>query len=289
MTATSDVAVELVIADNEKAPISKTSKWTRRKAVIAAIPGTAVVVLSLVGPAVAPYRLGETVGVPFRSPGHGHLLGTDSLGRDVWSQILHGGRMIIVLPLLATVITTILGGLTGILLAYARGRVDGIGSHLVDVAIAMPAVLVLLVLVNGWGSSPLVLIVVVVVTTTPYAVRYARAATLRVVNAGFVEHATAIGENTAGVIVRELVPNVIGPVLADASLRLVGAIYLIASASFLGFGSQPPATDWARMMNENLAGAGLNPWSVVAPAMLLVFLASSVMTVADRVSRTLAR
>lgn len=107
--------------------------------------------------------------------------------------------------------------------------------------------------------------------------------------AGYVEHAVALGERPLSVVWRELVPNVAGPLLADAGLRLIGGIYLVASASFLGFGAAPPATDWAQMISENVAGAVLNPWSVVLPAVLIAVLAISVDLLADRFERRIAR
>jgi ABC-type dipeptide/oligopeptide/nickel transport system permease subunit len=252
------------------------------------LPTFAVVIFALLGPLIAPHPLGQPVGRPYAGPGPGLPFGTDHLGRDVWSQVLYGGRRLVLLPLAATVAVAIVGGAIGLLSGYVRNRLTrGIGG-LLDLLLALPAILVLLVLVNGWGASATVLVVVFLLVGVPYSARYARAATLRVVTGGFVDHAVAMGERPVSVVWREILPNVAGPLLADGGLRLIGGIYLVATASFLGFGASPPATDWAQMISENIAGGSLNPWSVVLPTLLIAALAIAVNLLADRFERWIA-
>lgn len=253
------------------------------------VPAVALVILALAGPWIAPHPLGQPVGRPYSGPSGGLPFGTDHLGRDVWSQVLHGGRRLVLLPLVATLVVTLVGAAIGLLSGYVANRVTrGIG-RLLDLLLALPGILVLLVVVNGWGSSATVLVVVFLLVGVPYSARYARAATLRVVTGGFVDHAVAMGERPVSVVWREVVPNVVGPLLADAGLRLIGAIYLVATASFLGFGASPPATDWAQMISENIAGGSLNPWSVLLPTLLIAALAIAVNLLADRFERWVAR
>lgn len=252
-------------------------------------PAVALLLLALVGPWIAPHPLGQPVARPFADPSGGLPFGTDHLGRDVWSQVLHGGRRLVLLPLAATVAVTIVGAAIGLESGYAANRVTrGIG-RLLDLLLALPGILVLLVVVNGWGASSTVLVVIFLLVGVPYSARYARAATLRVVTGGFVDHAVAMGERPVSVLWREVVPNVAGPLLADAGLRLIGAIYLVATASFLGFGASPPAIDWAQMIGENVAGGSLNPWSVMLPTLLIAALAIVVNLLADRFERWVAR
>lgn len=281
----------VAVIEGEASAARRVRPLLRRRGLLAfaAAPGAIVVVLAVVGPWIAPHALGETVGLPFAKPANGTPLGTDHLGRDVLSQLLRGGRRIIVLPVIATLVTAVAGGFVGIIAGYARGRADAVVSRVVDVMIAVPSVLVLLVLVNGWGSSGLVLVFVVLLTSGPYAVRFARATTQQIASAGFVEQAAAVGERPLGIVVRELLPNVAGPLAAQAALRLIGAIFLVGSASFLGFGPERPATDWAAMITDNLAGSGLNAWAVIAPAIAIVALTTSVLVVADIAARRWAR
>lgn len=272
-------SVVLEPAESRVARASGTLGW------LVAVPALAAVVIAVIGPWIAPNDVGRSVAAPFQPASSEHRLGTDQLGRDVWSEFLHGGRGVVLVPVLATVVTAAAAGLLGIVSGYFRGRVDMLISRVVDVMIAMPAILVLLVLVNGWGSSSRVLVLAVALTIGPYSMRYARAATIQHVTAGHVEQAVAQGESSLGVITRELLPNVAGALLSDAALRLVGSIYLISSASFLGFGPKPPATDWARQVNQNLQGVALNSWSVVLPAVAVAAFAGSVMLTADRMVR----
>lgn len=139
--------------------------------------GVATLLVALAGPWLAPHPLGEPVAAPFAAPGAGLLFGADHLGRDVFSQVLHGGRRLVPLPLVATVAASVLGGAIGLVSGYLRNRVSRSVGHLLDLLLAFPAILVLLVLVSGWGSSALVLVVVFLLVATPYSARYARAAT----------------------------------------------------------------------------------------------------------------
>lgn len=257
--------------------------------VIIAAPGAIILALSLAGPFVAPYDVGHSVGRPFHVPSPGLPFGTDHLGRDVLSRLLHGGANVVVLSVIATAVTSCIGISIGIAAAYRRGRFDNIVTKVADLGLALPSMLVLLVLLNGWGAGAPILVAAVVLHGAPFVVRVARAATLQVVKKGYVEQAVAIGEGTTSILVRELLPNVMGPLIADAGLRLVSSIYLIAAAGFLGFGPPPPASTWGGMISENLQGIGLNPWGAVLPALVIATLAISVNLLADRLATRLTR
>lgn len=245
-----------------------------------ALPGLLVVAIALAGPLLAPHDPARTLGRPLLGPAPGLLLGTDHLGRDVWSRLLHGGATVVLLPVLATAVAAVLGAALGLLAGYRGGAVAAVIGKVTEFVLVLPAVLVLLVLVSGWGSAPWVLGLVVVLFGVPASIRYTRAVTLTAVRSGYVEAAVALGESGTSVLRRELLPVVTGPVLADAGLRLVGAIYLVATAGFLGVGGGGPG--WAAMIAENIGAAALNPWSVLAPALCIAALAISVNLAADR-------
>ncbi|MGC1550446.1 MAG: ABC transporter permease, partial [Rhodanobacter sp.] len=230
----------------------------------------AALAFAVLGPLFAPDNPAHLVGRSYTPPGGGHLLGTDDLGRDIWSRVLAGGRSLIVLPLIATGITCGLGAAIGITSGYLAGRFDRGVTVLTGLMLVIPSVLVLLVILDGWGYSDLTLIAAVVVTGTPFVTRLARATTFRSARSGYVEQAAGLGESTTSILVREIAPNVAGPLLADAGMRLVTSIEIIATAAFLGFG--PDTANWATMVNENLQGITLSPWSVAAPAAALAFL-----------------
>lgn len=256
---------------------------------LVALPGVVVLVLAIVGPWIAPHPLGATVAPPFEPPGDGHLFGTDRLGRDLWSQALHGGRRLLIVPLIATVTTVVVGGAVGMTAGYVRGRMDAAIIAAMDLLLVLPGVLVLLVLATGWGAGPLVIVIAMVLSGSPFLARLARAATLQVSQAPFVQVSVTQGDGTFTILRRDVLPNVLGPLLADSGMRFLGALYLVAALSLLGFGPPTPETDWAVMIRENAEGAGLNVWALALPAGMIALLSIAVNVLLQTVSDRLAR
>lgn len=254
----------------------------RRIDVVAAIAAGAVVVLALAGPWIAPHGAAETVGPPYRPPGDVGVLGTDHLGRDLWSKILHGGRTVVVLPLLATAVATTLGAALGVVTSTGRlgGRAVQRG---LDVLVVLPPMLVLLLLLYGLDDRSAAIVAAIVLVSTPFVARFTRAAVAPILASGYVESAVALGEGRIAVLAREVAPNLTGPLLADAGARFVGAVYLAAAAGFLGFGAGE--TDWGTLIADNLDGARLNPWGVVAPCLAVIALTVPANLVADGIAR----
>ena len=246
-----------------------------------------VLALVLLGPLFAPHDPAAIVGLPLERPDGAFPLGTDSLGRDVVSRLLWGGRSIVGLSLLATALAYVAGASIGLVAGYTRSLVDPLLMRAMDVLLAVPPLLFLLVLATGAGRSAAVLVLGVATVHVPSIARIVRAATQEVTVRGYVEAAVARGERTAAILGREILPNVLGTVLADAGIRLTGSILILASVNFLGLGLQPPRADWALMISENRGGITLQPWAVAAPALLIAFLTVAVNLVADAVARSL--
>ena len=249
------------------------------------VVATLIILLALVGPWLTPHTISEVVGLPFESPSPDARMGTDFLGRDVFSRVLAGGRSLIVLAFLATAAVTVIGVTAGIVAGFRKGFLGGLLMRLCDVLLILPPILILLVLAGGYGGSNAILVGALVLSTAPFVARVTRAATFQVVGRGFVEAAVARGERAWWVLGREVLPNITGVILAQAGLVFVGAVYLTAAASFLGISGQPPASDWGRMIQENMPGVELQPWGVAAPATVLVLLAVSVNLFADGMQR----
>jgi peptide/nickel transport system permease protein len=243
--------------------------------------------LIAVGPFFAPHDPAGIVGLPLQRPNAQFLLGTDGLGRDVLSRVLWGGRSIVGLAVLATALAYVIGASIGLLAGYTRSLVDPLLMRAMDVLLAVPPLLFLLVLATGAGRSIPVLVFGVATVHVPSIARIVRAATQEVSTHGYVEAAVARGERVRAVLRREILPNVLGTVLADAGIRLTASILILASVNFLGLGLQPPRADWALMISENRGGFSLQPWAVAAPALLIAFLTISVNLVADAVARSL--
>ncbi|MGH3028815.1 MAG: ABC transporter permease [Gaiellaceae bacterium] len=251
--------------------------------------GTAVLVFVVLvarfGPFVAPHPPQRPIGIPYEGPSAEALLGTDFLGRDVLSRVLWGGRSVIALAGLSVLLAYAGGLAVGLAAGYSRGLLDPILMRSADVLLSLPALLFLLVLVTGLGSSRTVLVVGVALIQMPLVARIIRSATQTQSVRGFVEAAAARGERTSAILGRELLPNIVPTVAADVGLRLTYAIILVASVNFLGLGLQPPDADWGLMVSENRSGLNLNPLAVLAPAAMIALLTIAVNMVGDAVAR----
>jgi peptide/nickel transport system permease protein len=244
-----------------------------------------VVVLALVGPFVAPRSPTAFVGLPYAGPSSAAWLGTDGIGRDVVSRVLWGGREILALAALATVIGIVAGTALGTTAGYVKGAIDEVIMRTLDVALAFPQIILALLLVSIIGPELWLVCLAVAAIHAPQVARVARAATVRTVEQDHVKYAEAFGIPRRNVILGEVVPNIISPVMVETGLRLTYSIAIIASLSFLGFGLQPPSADWGLMVNENRIGIQQNPWPVVAPIVLLAILTVGANMFSDAVAR----
>jgi peptide/nickel transport system permease protein len=247
-----------------------------------------VVGVALVGPYFAPYSPTDFVSAPYSSPSSAAKLGTDSLGRDVLSRFLWGGRSVLGLSIAATAIGLVLGVLIGLIAAYSRSYLDDVLMRSMDVILAFPAIVLALVAVATVGPKLWLLVLAVGLTTAPRVARVTRGASLEVVERDYVRAAEAIGESRPKILLGEVLPNVSSPLLVEASLRLTYSIGLIAGLSFLGFGLQPPDADWGLMINENRQGLTIQPWGVVAPVIAIALLTIGTSLVGDGLSRASA-
>lgn len=243
----------------------------------------------LFGPLVAPYSPYKiATGIPVSDPSPQHWLGTDTLGRDLLSRFLAGGRTLILLPTAAVLISGVIGVGMGLLGGYKGGVLDVLMTRVVDVSFSVPPLLLGMIFVAGLGSSPLVLVGIVALLFVPRILRVVRGATQVVVGQDFVQAARARGESTAAILWREILPNISGTVLAELAIRLNYAILWIATFNFLGLGVQPPTPDWGLMVSENRAIIAQLPTASLAPAVAIAVLAIGVNLCADQLAIHLA-
>ncbi len=261
----------------------------RPSAVVGLVLLVAVVGIALFGPFFSPDPPDKTVGLPFEEPTAAHPLGTDFLGRDGLSRVLWGGRSVLALAGLATVLAYAGGAAVGLAAGYTRGWLDGLLMRGADVLLSFPALLFILVVVTGAGTSKAVLVATVAIVQLPLIARVVRTATLEQSVRGFVEAAEARGEGWLSVLRREILPNIVTPIMADLPLRFTYSIILVASVNFLSLGLQPPAADWGLMISENRDGLTLNPYVILVPAALIALLTISVNLLGDSLARSLGR
>jgi peptide/nickel transport system permease protein len=240
-----------------------------------------VLLVAFFGRFVAPHDPTEPISFPGQPPSMELLLGSDYLGRDVLSRVLYGGTSVILIGLSATLLAYAVGIVLGMIAGYVEGWIGGLIMRAVDVSLAFPPLLVLLLLVGGLQAHVWVLVLGVVLVQIPGVTRVTRAATASVSRASYVEAAIARGESTVQIWRSDILPNILPPVLADFGIRFGLSIILVASMNFLGLGLAPPASDWGLMTSENQAFITLNPMSVVAPGVMLACLSISVNLLAD--------
>lgn len=244
-----------------------------------------VVLIAVIGPAVAPQSPTAFVGVPFAPPSSSAWLGTDTLGRDVLSRVLNGGWVLLIMAVAATAIGVLLGLIAGVSAAYLRGKSDGLIMRTVDVLLAFPQLVFALLLVSVIGPKLWVVTLAVGLSHAPQVARVMRSATLELSERDFVKAVELWGVSSRRIMQREIVPNLISPLMVEIGIRLAYSIIIISGLAFLGFGQAPPAPNWGYMLYENLLGVSSNPWSVVVPALLIAVLAIGTNTFTDAIAR----
>jgi peptide/nickel transport system permease protein len=246
---------------------------------------TFVVLVAAIGPAIAPYSPTVFATMPFAKPSSHILLGGDVLGRDVLSRVLDGGWQLLLMALAATAVGVVCGAAAGISAAYLRGRVDGLIMRTVDVLLAFPQLVFVLLLVSISGPQIWIIVLAVGLTHMPPVARVLRSATLDVSERDFVRAVELQGVRPARIMWREILPNVMSPLMVEFGLRLTYSIATIAALAFLGFGQAPPAANWGLMINENRSGIEANPWAVVVPVLLIALLTIGTNTFTDAIAR----
>lgn len=243
------------------------------------------IAMAVLGPAIAPHEVGAIVDEDVFSPMSGQFpLGTDYLGRDMLSRIVAGTRYTVGVALVAAMMASFSGLMLGMSAAVWGGITDAVISRAVDTLVAIPSKMFALVVVAALGASVPVLILTAAIIYTPGAFRIARSLAVGINAMDFVRVARARGEGTLYIVREEILPNIIGPVLADFGLRFVFIVLLLSGLSFLGLGIQPPNADWGSLVRENLSGLHEGAPAVLMPALAIATLTIGVNLLIDSFS-----
>jgi peptide/nickel transport system permease protein len=223
-------------------------------------------------------------------PSSDHLLGADRLGRDVLSRMIVGARSVLVIAPLATVLGTVVGTAVGLMCGYYRGIVDEVIMRVVDAILAIPVIITALLAVVALGPSRKTLIVVIGFLFAPIIAKTVRAAVLGEAQLEYVQAARLRNERSPYVMFAEILPNVMGPVIVEFTVRLGYAIFAVATLSFLGFGADPSIPDWGHDISENyqFINGGVW-WAVLFPALAIATLIVGINLIADAIAQTFER
>lgn len=249
------------------------------------------VVCAVLGNHITPYdpRYDQTPEIG-ASPSAQHFFGTDRLGRDVFSRVLAGSRDILLIAPLATLLATLVGTTLGLVTGYFKGIADDTISRVIDAVLAIPLIVLAVTVVAALGSrSTWTVIIVIAAVFSPIIARTVRAAVLGEADLDYIEAARLRGERAPYVMFSEVLPNVMPPILVEATIRLGYAIFAVATLSFIGFGLQPPSPDWAVQIADNYEFLSLQWWTVLFPAMAIASLVVAVNLVSDSVQQVLER
>jgi len=220
----------------------------------------------------------------------GHLMGTDALGRDIWSRIVYGSRSILTIALMTSIFSSIAGVILGFTAGYFGGTLDSIFMRAMDILMAIPPLVLSMVVLGILGNSNmLTLTLIVSIAYTPATARVARGALLSCKNMEYVDAARLRGESNFYIMFREILPNTIGPIIVEITARFAYSIMMIASLGFLGVGLQPPTPDWGMMVIENKTIIKAAPWAVLYPALAISSLVIAVSIVSDFLSKVVVR
>jgi len=253
------------------------------------------VLCAILGTHVAPYDpINDTFAPSYHGPTWAHPFGMDRVGRDVFSRIIVGSRSVIEIAPAASALGVGMGSILGLLMGYFGGWVDNVVGRVVDAVLAVPfivlAILVLTALsagAEGISVSPLKLILVIGIAFTPIVARTVRSAVLAERGLDYVQAAKLRGERTPYITLIEILPNVMGPIIVEATVRLGYAVFAVATLAFVGYGPQPPSPDWGLQIADQYSDVTLAWWAVVFPALAIASLVVAINLIADTVQQVL--
>ena len=274
----------------------KRTRWDRIRLDLQKSPLTArfglvvifsYIIVALFAPLIAPYGEAEVFPIPYAPWSSEFIFGTDQIGRDIFSRLIYGARNTVGIAVATTALAFTIGVILGLAAAISRGWLDQILSRSVDVLMAIPSLIFALVLLSIFGSTVTNLIIIIAVLDSTRVFRLTRAVSINVVVMDYVEAARLRGEGLVWIMRREILPNILPPLIAEFGLRFCFVFLTIAALSFLGVGIQPPTADWGSMVRENASliqfaqydlKAGLTP---LLPATAIALLTVAVNFVVD--------
>jgi peptide/nickel transport system permease protein len=247
------------------------------------------IAVAVLAPILAPYPPNAITGKLNQPPSSEHLMGTDQLGRDVFSRLLYGSRPILLLAPLSVLCSMAVGVTFGLTAGFFGGAIDEVVMRTLDALMAFPTLLLYMIIIAAVGASELNVILAITIGGTPGIARIVRSLVLDVRSREFVQAARLRRESARYIMFREILPNCLGPLVVDGCLRIGYAAFAIGALGFLGLGLPPPDPDWGRMVAEGRVWLMTSPWSVLFPAVAISSLVVGLNLFADGVNQASQR
>lgn len=239
-------------------------------AVIGSVILLAFVCMALFAPWLAPYDPYAMDSAAFMSPpSAAHIMGTDNMGRDIFSRILYGAQISLRVSITSVAIATVAGIILGVIAGYFGKAVDGVISRILEIMFSFPEVLLALLIMAILGPRLDNIILAIGIVYTPIFARITRGAVLSVKDSLYVEASRSIGVSNGKIILRHILPNILSPIIVQVTLSLAFAILSEASLSFLGIGVEPDIPSWGIMLNDGKAWIEIAPWIGIFPGIFI--------------------
>jgi len=231
-----------------------------------------IIILSLIAPLIAPYDpLDQRLDERLQPPSSKHLMGTDKLGRDIFSRVLYGGRISLFIAVSSVVLATLIGMLIGLISGYLGRRIDDLLMRITDMFMAFPSLILALAIAAMLKPGMFNVITAISLSSWPQYARMARAVTIQVKNEPYIEAAVSMGASNTRILIGHIIPMVIPQVMIQGMINLGGAILTAAGLGFLGFGVPPPTPEWGLMVSEGRDLIQSHWWISTFPG-LMIFL-----------------
>ena len=263
------------------APMAKFFKTAPLTAGFGMLVITIYVICAVFAPLIAPYGEAAILTSSYEPWTSTYLLGTDNLGRDVFSRLIYGARNTVGIAFLITALAFLMGTTAGIYAALKGGLIDQVMSRLVDVLMAIPSLIFSLLMLTIFGTSVISLVLVIAAIDSTRVFRLARSVAVNIVQLDYIEAAKLRGEKTSYLISREILPNAMAPLAAEFGLRFCFVFLMISALSFMGLGLQPPTADWGSMVRDNADLISFGDITPLIPAGAIALLTIAVNFVVD--------
>ena len=239
--------------------LQKSSQWRdvwirlrrNKLAMVGMVIAILLAVMAIFAPWIAPYDYQEqSIADRLQLPSAAHLLGTDNMGRDILSRIIYGGRISLLVSLLAVAVSLVIGGLLGAVSGYFGGLVDSIIMRIMDIMMAIPGILLAVCISAALGGGVWQTALAIAVAGIAGVCRLVRAQTLTLRNKEYIEAARAAGAGTMRILLSNIIPNCLAPIIVNTTMSIGGNIMMISALSFVGLGVQPPIPEWGAILNS---------------------------------------